>query len=70
LLNEAGKEHFLKCVKHAKRIWKFENQFEKDSAKLPVQFQNQLSRILEEIIIARKLSKIYSCKKMTGYKNA
>jgi mRNA-degrading endonuclease RelE of RelBE toxin-antitoxin system len=44
--------------------------FEKDSAKLPVQFQNQLSRIIEGIIMSKKLSEIPSCKKMIGYKSA
>jgi mRNA interferase RelE/StbE len=41
--------------------------FEKDSLKLPIIIQAQLSEI---IIKSGKLSEIPSCKKMTGYKNA
>lgn len=44
--------------------------FEKDSAKLPLAVQTQLSEIIETIIKSGKLSEIPSCKKMTGYKNA
>ena len=44
--------------------------FEKDSAKLPLAVQMQLSKIIETIIKSEKPSEIPSCKKMTGYKNA
>jgi mRNA interferase RelE/StbE len=44
--------------------------FEKDSAKLPLQFQTTLSKIIEGIIMSEKLSEIPSCKKMRGYKSA
>lgn len=44
--------------------------FEKDALKLPAATQLQLSQIIQDITVAKKLSELSSCKKITGYKNA
>jgi mRNA interferase RelE/StbE len=44
--------------------------FEKDAAKLPAAIQIQLASLIQQIISAKKLSDLTSCKKLTGFKNA
>ena len=44
--------------------------FEKDALKLPVPVQVQLSKAIEGLGRAKKLSELTSCKKLTGFKNA
>jgi mRNA interferase RelE/StbE len=44
--------------------------FEKDAAKLPASIQVQLASIIQQIIAAKKLSDLTSCKKLSGFKNA
>jgi mRNA interferase RelE/StbE len=44
--------------------------FEKDAEKLPPFSKPVLERIIQNIIIAKKLSELPSCKKLTGFKTA
>jgi mRNA interferase RelE/StbE len=44
--------------------------FEKDAAKLSARIQQQAATVIGQIIKAKKLSDIPSCKKLKGFKNA
>lgn len=44
--------------------------FEKDATKLSGDSKLQLSKVIENITAAKKLSELSSCKKLTGSKNA
>ena len=51
-------------------IIEIRKSFEKDAMKLPAPMQVQLASLLQQIISAKKLSDLSSCKKLTGFKNA
>ena len=43
--------------------------FQKDALKLPAPIQVQLSKVINNLSRASKLSELSSCKKLTGFKN-
>jgi mRNA interferase RelE/StbE len=43
--------------------------FVKDVAKLPVSVKVLIEKVIQDIISKEKLSKLSSCKKLSGYKN-
>ncbi|HKO81449.1 MAG TPA: hypothetical protein VJU78_13685 [Chitinophagaceae bacterium] len=51
-------------------IIEIRKSFEKDALKLPAPVQVQLASVLQQIISAKKLSDLSSCKKLIGFKNA
>lgn len=44
--------------------------FQKDALKLPAPAQVQLAKLINILSLAKKLSELSSCKKLTGFKNA
>jgi mRNA interferase RelE/StbE len=44
--------------------------FQKDALKLPSPAQIQLSKVIDNLSRANKLSELSSCKKLAGFKNA
>ena len=44
--------------------------FQKDALKLPPPAQVHLSKVIDNLYRANKLSELSSCKKLTGFKNA
>ena len=44
--------------------------FEKDATKLSAAMKVELASIIQQISKSKKLSEIYSCKKLAGFKNA